>query len=389
MTVAFAITPIPRTFGRLPRSLFAALAMVAAVALPARAEDVPAGVSEARAIVEAHRANPTFWAPPAFDAAPARGKTVWWISDSNTNILKQWAILGQQAAEDAGLNFKLFDATGGAVPEQVRGLDLAIAAKADAIVIGTGYPAVAFAAQVAAAKAAGIPVFSINSHPTGPDAPANVDGLIADVSYDYPGAGKLLADWFVADSGGKGHVLLVDITGLPSAGWTLEGFRAEVARLKVDAKISEAASSLSPAIQTDLANTARTALLRDPDIGYIIPPFDDFALFVQTGLTQAGPAGAKVKTAGFNAVLTQVTNLKTGGTPLAIDLGGPNQWFSYAVIDNVLRALTGQEIVRDYNFGFKVFDHENTQGIDTTKEVSTDWYGADYAALFKEVWGVK
>lgn len=380
----------PITALRVPRFLAAA---ALAITLPlaasfAQAEDKPAGVAEAEAIVKAHLGTPEFWAPPSFDSTPARGKTVWWISDYKTNILKQWAILGEKAAADGGLKWHLYDG-GGSVPEQVRGFELAIAAKADAIVLGTGYPAAAFAAQVAKAKAAGIPVFSINSHPIGPDASPKVPGHVADISYNYPDAGKLLADWFVADSAGKGHVLLVDITGLPSAGWTLEGFRAEVKRLGVDAKISEAATSLGPSVQTDLANVASTAVLRDPSIGYIIPPFDDFALFVQTGLAQSGARGAKVKTAGFNAVLTQVTNLKRGGTPLKIDLGGPNPWFSYAVIDDVLRVLSGQPAIHDYKIGYKIFDHENTQSIDTTKEVDTDWYGVDYPAKFKAIWGVK
>lgn len=353
------------------------------------AADVPGpGVQEASAIVEAHLKTPEFWAPPGFDSTPARGKTVWWISDYKTNILKQWAVLGEKAATDAGLKFHLYDG-GGSVVEQVRGFDLAIAAKADAIVLGTGYPAVAFTAQVAKAKAAGIPVFSINSHPLGPDAPPKVDGHIADVSYDYPGAGRLLADWFVADSNGKGHVLLVDITGLPSAGWALDGFRAEVKRLGAPVTISNAASSLGPSVQTDLANLAGTAILRDASVGYIIPPFDDFALFIQNGLAQSGTAGAKVKTAGFNAVLHQVANLKRGGTPLQIDLGGPNQWFSCAVIDDVLRSLTGQPIIHDYKIGYKIFNHQNTQNIDPAREVSADWYGVDYAGLFKPIWGIK
>ena len=85
----------------------------------------------------------------------------------------------------------------------------------------------------------------------------------------------------------------------------------------------------------------------------------------------------------------RVTNLKRGGTQLGIDLGGPNQWFAYAVIDDVLRQLTGQPIIHDYKIGYKVFTHDNTQSIDSTKEVSKDWYGVDYAELFKPIWGIK
>jgi len=368
-----------------------AVALAFVTVSPTRADDDAAAAkaaTEAQAIIDAHLGTPEFWAPPAFDASPAHGKTVWWITDFTVNILKQWAQLGEKAAEDSGLQVHLYDARG-SVPEQVRGFGLATAAKADAIVLATGYPAVVFAPQVAAAKKAGIPVFSIVSHPLGADTDPKVDGLVADVSYDYPASGRLLADWFVADSKGKGHVLLIDIPGLLSAQWSLDGFRDEVKRLGAPVNISNAASSLGPSIQADLANVASTAILRDPTINYIIPPFDDYALFVQNGLSQAGAAGKNVKTAGFNAVLTQVTNLKRGGTQLGIDLGGPNQWFAYAVIDDVLRQLTGQPIVHDYKIGYKVFTHDNTQSIDSTKEVSKDWYGVDYAELFKPIWGIK
>ena len=102
----------------------------------ARAGDDAAAkaAAEASAIVEAHRGTPEFWAPPAFDSSPAQGKTVWWISDYKTNILKQWAVQAETAAGEAGLKFHLYDG-GGSVPEQVRGFELAIAAKADAIVL--------------------------------------------------------------------------------------------------------------------------------------------------------------------------------------------------------------------------------------------------------------
>ena len=47
-------------------------------------------------------------------------------------------------------------------------------------------------------------MFSLVSHPFGFDADPKVDGLVADVSYNYPDAGALLADWFVADSKARG-----------------------------------------------------------------------------------------------------------------------------------------------------------------------------------------
>ena len=88
-------------------SAAALTALVLFAAAPSRADDAAPGVKEAQGIVDAHLKTPEFWAPPAFDASKARGKSVWWISDYKTNILKQWAIQGEKAAADAGLNFHL------------------------------------------------------------------------------------------------------------------------------------------------------------------------------------------------------------------------------------------------------------------------------------------
>jgi ribose transport system substrate-binding protein len=364
--------------------IFAAYLGGAAIAGPAYANNETAA-AEAAAIIAAHADSPKFWAPPSFDISSARGKTVWWIADQTQNILQQWAEAGADAAKVAGLNFHLFD-PGSSVAEHVRAFNLAIAAKADVIVLGDGYPAVAFSAQVADAQKHGIPVFSLVSHPFGADTEPKVAGLVADVSYNYPEAGKLLADWFVADSKGKGRALIVYLKGIPSGDWELEGFKDELKRLGAETSFVEASTNFGPSEQADTVNVVSTAILRDPSIGYVIPPFDSQALFAQTGLAQLGPTGAKIKTAGFNTILPQMTNLQRGGTPLKIDLGGPNVWLGYAAIDNALRALTGQPIIHDYKIGYRVFDHNNVQGLDLSKEDDQNWYGIDYGALFKPVW---
>lgn len=358
--------------------------LIAAAPLAAHA-DQAAAVKEAAGIVEAHLKSPEFWAPPAFDISKAKGKTIWWIADQSSNITEQWADAAKEAAELAGIKLNLFD-PGASAPEHVRGFNLAITAGADAIVLADGHAALAYAAQVKAAKDAGIPVFSVVSHPLGADTEPRVEGLVADISYNYPEAGKLLADWFVADSNGEGHALLVDLQGIPSSQWELQGFKDELARLGTNAKFTEIATSYGQNLQADVANAVSTAILRDPSINYVIPPFDSLALFAQTGLAQLGPAGAKVKTAGFNAIIPQMQNLQKGGTPLQIDLGGPNVWLGYAVVDNVLRVLTGEAPIHDYKIGYKIFTHDNVQGLDVSKENDLNWYGIDYGALFKPVW---
>ena len=283
----------------------------------------------------------------------------------------------------------MFD-PGSSLAEHTRAINLAVAAKADVIVLADGNPAVEFSQPVADAKKAGIPVFSLVSHPFDFNAAPKVDGLVADVSYNYPEAGALLADWFVADSKDNGRALIVALKGIPSGDWELQGFKDELKRLGSKASYVEAEVNTGPNEQQESVNLTSTSVLRDPDIRYIIPPFDSQALYIQTGLAQLGPGGAKIKTAGFNTILPQMSNLQRGGTPIKIDLGGPNVWLGYAAIDNVLRALTGQPLIHDYKIGYLIFDHDNVQGLNLSKEDDRNWYGFDYGAAFRTtVWGLK
>lgn len=348
-----------------------------------------AAVAEARDIVQAHEKSPDFWAPPNFDASPARGKTIWWITDQHTDVFHQWTVAAEEAAKSAGVQFHLFDLNVISLEDHVRAFNLAIAAKADAIVLADATPAVSYAAQIAEAKKHGIPVVSVNGHPIGADTDPKVDGLFADASFDFPAAGRLLADWFVADSNGTGKVLVIRFQGVPPSDLVVEGFRAELKRLGAATTYAEATTSLGPNAQTDTANIAATGILRDPSIGYIIPPFDEWALFAQNGLAQVGPAGAKVKTAGFNTIPPQMQNLQRGGTPLKLDLGASNVWLGYAAVDDALRALSRQPAIHDYHVGFKIFTHENVQGLDVSKENDSNWYGIDYGALFRRGWRVQ
>jgi ribose transport system substrate-binding protein len=348
------------------------------------------GVATAAANVKAAMKSPEFVAPPTFDPSPAKGKKVWIVSPQGENITHEWTVATKEALESQGVSVKVYD-PGNEAANTIKGLELAVAAKPDAIIIANGYSPVQYSAQIAKAKAAGIPFFSLVGGST-PGIPPKVDGLTLDVSYDYVGIGRLLADWFIAESEGKGDVLLIETPDIVSSTYELDGFREEVEKLAPEAKVSTDKLDVlgEPDFgQSRIEELAQTAILKDPDLGFIIPAFDSQAMFAEAGVEQAGAAD-RVQLAGFNSIVPQMQALQKGDTPFKMDVGGVNEWLAYALADNVLREFSGVPLVTNPKVGVRVFTHENTQGLDVDSENDQNWYGVDYPAQYiGKVWKTK
>ena len=96
-----------------------------------------------------------------------------------------------------------------------------------------GIPPAVVAPQIVASEAAGIPVLASLQGTPG-NTVADVPGLTADVGFDYRVPGRMLAQWFVADSGGTGNALIMssdDNTSSPDVWGAME---EEITRLCPD-----------------------------------------------------------------------------------------------------------------------------------------------------------
>ncbi len=358
-----------------------------ALAASASASSTSSGVAKAAANIKAEEKTPTFYHGPAFSTAKAKGKTVWYIGNQSSNIIEEWTSETKAALNSQGVKLRVYD-PGASVADHIKGFQLAIANHAAAIILGDGYSPVVFEAQVKQAKAAKIPFFSLVAGST-PEFPPKAPGLTLDVSYDYYGIGKLLADWVISDTKGKGDVYLIETPDIPSSTYELNGFQAEVKKLAPSIKITLSKfnqESTSDQGQSEFENLAQTQVEKDPNLSYIVTAFDSQALDVQTGIQQADAAG-RVKTAGFNSIVPQMENLKKGNTPFQMDIGGVNVWLAYALADDVLRSIVGQPLVKDPHVGVRVFTHANVQSLNVTAENDKAWYGVDYPKLFEtKVW---
>jgi ribose transport system substrate-binding protein len=362
----------------------------AAAAAPDTAAATPAGgggVAEAEALVAAASAAPKFAAPAGvgkYDFAALKGKKVAIINlVKAVPILTQWEDEMTTAMKGSGVELTSVD--GKFDPnEWGRGIEQAVAAKADLIFL-LGVPPNAVAPQIAEAKKAGIPVLSsLQGYPG--KSLATVADLTADVGYDYRTPGKLMGDWFVADSKGKGNALIMSSDDNASSPDVWGAMQDEIKRLCPDCKVKREDSTVPQWGDGTLQQRTKALVQEDPTITHILAVYDGMTLAIEPGLVEAGVAD-KIRVSGFNGTPAVMANVQKG-TAVKMDVGNPNMWFSAGAADAIFSVLSGKKATEDAGVPFRIFTTDNLKGVDTTKEDPKNWYGIDPLGEYRKLWGL-
>jgi ABC-type sugar transport system substrate-binding protein len=156
------------------------------------------GVAEAKKLVAQEEKVPKFTGPTSkVDLAKAKGKNVYYVSLSEEiPALHEWGDVLTQQLTEAGVHVSKCDAKGS--PDGITTcLTQALAAKPD-VIVAQALDTKFIASYIAKAKAAGIKFVTAQ---TGVPGIPTIPGDDAEVTFDYPQVGRILADWFVADSG--------------------------------------------------------------------------------------------------------------------------------------------------------------------------------------------
>jgi hypothetical protein len=96
--------------------------------------------------------------------------------------------------------------------------------------------------------------------------------------------------------------------------------------------------------------------------------------------------GRTIKVAAFNATPVVMQNELAKPSPLAADVGGPNQWYGFALADQVLRVLIGAAPVADEHVPLRLFTRANIGTINVKADEST-WYGTvDFRCMYHKLW---
>jgi ABC-type sugar transport system substrate-binding protein len=344
-------------------------------------------VSEAKQLVQKAQQPPQFAGPTSkVDISKAKGKRVYYVSlTEEIPALHEWGVVLAQQLSAAGVKTQKCDAKGS--PNGITScLQQALAAHPDAIVaqaLDTKF----IASYIARAKAAGIKFITAQ---TGTPGVPTTPGDVAEVTFDYPAVGRMLADWFVADSGcteGGPQIITTTSSRQPSLA-EVAGMQGEIKRLCPSLSVPGVQNVLIPDWPTKLPTLTRSLITSNPNLKYMLPLYDGMTIYMVPAINGIARAAKSMKVASFNATPVVMQNELAKESPLAADVGGPNQWYGVALADQTLRVLSGGQPVADEKVPLRLFTRDNIGTIDVKKDEST-WYGSvNPICEYHKLWGL-
>ena len=105
--------------------------------------------------------------------------------------------------------------------------------------------------------------------------------------------GKVLADFFISDSKGKGNVLIEHVPAYPILGGFTDGFQAEVKELCPDCKVKIQDITIPDLVAGKVPSVMVSALRKSPDTNYLAFDVGPFAAGIDSALSAAGPRRAR------------------------------------------------------------------------------------------------
>jgi ribose transport system substrate-binding protein len=339
--------------------------------------------------LDAARKPPAFKAPgPRIDISSLQGKSVWVIPFASTQEFNQISADSTKAAGAlAGLDVNVVTTTG--VPsEWQQGMQRAISEKAGAIILEGADPNL-LAPQIRQAEQAGIPV--ISSHTidmTNEDqTQAKVPGVEFSNRGPFSEATRLIADYVIAESDGKAHVAYVSYDDMGSAMKAMvDAFKDEIETKCPDCQLTMVPTTFADA-PTKTPQAVQSALQANPDIDWVVPAFDAFVPFVQSGLKVANKSD-DVKMASLNGTASILKLLQQDGNPMQMDNGEPISLMGYKSIDQAMRLMLGEPAVEE-KVDMRLFDRANVDEAGTPPTATGGYGDMDaYIAGFKQLWGI-
>jgi ribose transport system substrate-binding protein len=381
--------PLRRAAGALAASalLLAGLAACASTSpasatKPTGGASASTGVTAAKAELAKYTAVPAFAAPgPAIDISSLKGTTIYSIAQSSSNpFVAQADASEKKIATKYGIGFVEYS-TQGTTAEWARGITAAIDAKAGAILLNALDPRLV-APQIAAAKAAGIPVLSEQFFDL--DQASQVpSGLAGTRSDDFTEAAKLEADQAIVSTKGKADVVVVENSEQLSTLAMLSSMKAEFAANCADCTvkyINVPSADWATKIQSDV----QSSLVADPKINWVIPIYDPMTQFVAPAITASGKSSS-VHISTFNGTPAALKMLENGQS-VTMDIGENLDWLAYANLDEAFRAMLGKPTVADEHTALRVFTSANVSDTGNPPAFNTG-FGDSYATGYAKLWG--
>lgn len=335
------------------------------------------GVAEAQANVDAAM-EPITWKGPTdpVDISGLAGEEIWVIElASAVPYIHALALGVEEAAKEASITTQLFDARGDTL-QVSKGISQAVSAGAKGVVLIADSATVA--QTVAEAGSKGVTVVTLASNDI--DSPP-VEGEFGRATWSFYNAGALEADWAIADSDGKAHILQLTNTDYGSAIARGKGFADRVNEICPDCVVTEEKVQVAN-FEKQLPSITKAAVQSDPDLGYVEVSFDGMVFPVEAALRELSKTDVKIISS--NAADANLDAMRAGGLQ-AFDVGTPATWAGWAGFDQLARGMAGQEPAEEY-----IPERGFTPDTLPAGNSETELYGdVDFRAEFRKLWGLE
>lgn len=385
--VVVAISLVLTSCGGTGTTSSPASASQASSAAPSTAGTAPSGLmdpaQELALFTGVPEFNPRLPALTADDRAKLTGKTALFIPDSSSNQNPTMAANAQEAnATKLGMGF-VNCTNQGQLTQWVSCYNQAVQRKVDVIEDWGGADPRQLAPQIKAAQDAGIKVLGLNN--TGASQPI-LGGMKWEMPWPYELAGRLMADWVVVDTKANANVLAIVSNEVGATDAILANIKAVFAQYCPNCKLTVFNAAVKD-WSTQITTNVQSALVRDPNINYIIPIYDGMTQFVVPAIEGANKTG-KVFVSTWNATPFVLDYLRTGDI-VRMDVGIPMNWVGYADLDATARVAAGiaPEGIIDEHLPVRVFTKDNVGEAGVPADI-TKGYGDAYVSGYLKLWGV-
>ena len=341
-----------------------------------------ANLSYVKKQIKKYQKLPHFTSPgKPFNAAKLKGQKMAEIPDTDTI---PWVVMienqMQKIAKKYGIKMQL-NHNQGQVSQWVQAMNIATASHPK--VIDLFGPTVSeLRPQITAAQQAHIKV--VMSHETDRTTP-KPSYVNAQMPAAYSVAAKLEADWVTLQTKGKADVLIVNSADYPPSDGIVRTIQKEFKKhcgsscktTVINVSIAKWGTDMQPAVQA--------ALLKDPNINYMIPIYDGMMQFVEPAIQTAGRVG-KVHVATYNATPFVLKMLRTGPT-VTFDVG-ESLAVAYGIMDVNMRLMAGLKPPLVEPYGLRIFTKANV-GQTGNPPSPTKGYGSAEKKGYTKLWSGK
>jgi len=321
----------------------------------------------------------TDWRGPTSSPKPLAGKTIVYISnDENNDASRAWGTAIKEAGAKLGWEVTIID--GKATPVGwINAFNQAIALNANGII--TSADAASLKEPIADAMARNIPIVGI--HAAALPGPNKELGLFTNIQQDPRDIGKAQADWVIADSGGKGKVVVTSHNEFAIAETKS---RATEARVKEcpDCQVVEYVSSPIAEVAQRQPQLVISWIQKYGTPLYVTAVADYTLDFQVPALRSAGVDTKDVKLVGADGQASAYERIR-GGEYQVVTVSEPVEMQAYQAVDELNRAMQGEPPSGFVQAPYLVTPQNvDAEGGDKNAFVPTNNYKQHYL----ELWGV-